>query len=377
MFGGIILGFLKVLESYVVIDNKGVQKMRESIFIENPLMTSQERSRKLIHQIHETVNTNLNGVALELMPKIRTLILHRSIKDNSILVTYSDIVHSIAELNLPLEDTIDSIKAWYELHLRGSEISIIELIDYIKAIQINQATIQMTEAAIDERSKPLKVPHTPFFNRKRLVALSSIGLITLLISSFINSDTSNPNGITFGENSISFANAQELLPISTTEIGYFNELIDLNDSHATAGIPEFLKYHAVDKAALQAYLKSRNSILADAPYFDGILSVSEEYDLHPLLMFAITGQEQGYVNKENPNHLKIANNPFNVYTSWRKYNTDIEDSTAIAAGTVITILRKRPADKNPFKWINTRYAEDKNWARGVEMIFNFLRQFEL
>lgn len=377
MFGGIILGFFKILESYIVIDNKRVQTMRESIFIENPLMTSQERSRMLIHQIHKTINSNLDGITPEMIPKIRTLILKRSIKDTGILVTYSDIIHSIAELDLPLEDTIDNIKAWYELHLRGSSISIIDLIDYIKSIQIYQAPVEISETIVEEVYESLNLPPRRFYYKKSLVVLCSIGLIALLISVFINDDTVETNGIAFGEKSISFANAQELLPISTTEAGYFNELIDLNDSHATAGIPEFLKYHAVDRAALQAYLRSRNSILADAPYFEGILKVSEEYDLHPLLMFAITGQEQGYVNKENPNHLKIANNPFNVYTSWRKYNTNIEDSTAIAAGTVITILRKRPADKNPFRWINTRYAEDENWARGVEMIFNFLRQFEL
>jgi len=383
MFGGNLVGFLEILESYVVIDNSKVQKLRESIFIENPLMTNEERSRHLIKKIHTIINDELSGIDEEHLRKIRTLVLHRSVKNNSIIITYSDIIQTIAELNLSLEETIEDVKAWYDIHLSGSEISLIQLTDYIKTLQElykPEEPVEQVLATPDEGTD-IEIPRKDAFILKKRFILGAIGAV-LVFAAFIalNEPTIEEPTIEPLEReyqSISFMSAQSLFDISTTEESYFNESIQFHTALDAPGVPEYLNYHSIDKGGLQAYLRSRNSILAELPYFEGIITVSKEYDIHPLLMFAITGQEQGYVNKENPNHLKIANNPFNVYTSWRKYNTDIEDSTAIAAGTVITILRKRPAGENPFKWINTRYAEDKNWARGVEMIFNFLMQYEL
>jgi putative ABC transport system permease protein len=392
MFGGNLVGFLEILESNVVIDNTKVQKLREKIFIENPLMTSEERSRRLIRKIHTIINQELSGIDPIHIPKIRTLVLHRSIKEHSILITYSDIIECLAELNLSLEEMIDSIKNWYEQHLRGSEISLIELIDYIKVIQDLYAPIVEEEAQRVEEVIPevIEIPGEDTFTKKKrtgLITFVSIAGLVILFTSLLpnaelekskdNEPESSPIIIGVPMSTISFRNIQEVLQAETIEHGYFHESINYHASLEESGIPSYLTYHKIDLIGLKNYLTSRNSILAETPYFEGILKVSEEYNIHPLLMFAITGQEQGYVSKENPNHLKIANNPFNVYNSWRKYNTDIEDSTSIAAGTVVTILRKRPAGENPFKWVNTRYAEDKNWSRGVEMIFNFLLQFEL
>lgn len=384
MFGGNLVGFLEILESNVIIDSTRVQKLRETIFIENPLMTNEERSRRLIRKIHAIINQELSGIDPIHIPKIRTLVLHRSIKEHSILITYSDIIQSLSELNLSLEEMIDSIKNWYEQHLRGSEISLIDLIDYIKGIQeLYMPTIEDTAKKDEEElSELIEIPGEDAFTKKKRIGLATflgIAGLTILLTSVLPNAQSKKSFDTSNDlsGSISFREVQELLQVETIEHSYFYESINYHTTLEKSGIPSYLTYHTVDLIGLRNYLTGRNSILAETPYFEGILKVSEEYDIHPLLMFAITGQEQGYVNKDNPNHLKIANNPFNVYNSWRKYNTDIKDSTAIAAGTVVTILRKRPAGENPFKWVNTRYAEDKNWSRGVEMIFNFLLQFEL
>lgn len=395
MFGGNLVGFLEILESNVIIDNTKVQKLREKIFIENPLMTNEERSRRLIRRIHTIINQELSGIDPIHIPKIRTLVLHRSIKEHNILITYSDIIECLAELNLSLEEMIESIKNWYEQHLRGSEISLIELIDYIKVIQdlyapVVEEVAEIVEMVDEAAPELIEIPGEDTFTKKKRTGLITFvgvtGVIILFTSLLPNAELEesqdndiepSPIIIDAPMSTISFKNIQEVLQAETIEHGYFHESINYHASIEESGIPSHLTYHKIDLIGLKNYLTSRNSILAETPYFEGILKVSEEYDIHPLLMFAITGQEQGYVNKNNPNHLKIANNPFNVYNSWRKYNTDIEDSTAIAAGTVVTILRKRPAGENPFKWVNTRYAEDKNWSRGVEMIFNFLLQFEL
>jgi putative ABC transport system permease protein len=86
------------------------------------------------------------------------------------------------------------------------------------------------------------------------------------------------------------------------------------------------------------------SLLADEPYFSEIIQAAQDSDIHPFLLFAITGQEQGYVPKDTKKAKQIANNPFNIYNSWDSYNTDIADSARIASKTILSISQDRPAD---------------------------------
>jgi hypothetical protein len=67
--------------------------------------------------------------------------------------------------------------------------------------------------------------------------------------------------------------------------------------------------------------------------------------------------------------LEIANNPFNVFHSWKEYNTTITQSARIAARTVVNSSKNRPDGIDPFTWINRRYAEDQLWADGVRSIW--------
>ena len=134
------------------------------------------------------------------------------------------------------------------------------------------------------------------------------------------------------------------------------------------------KYKEIDKGSLKKYLSDRNSLLMEEPYFSTIINISEEFNLNPLLLFAITGQEQGFVPKSHFNAEQIANNPFNVFNSWQKYNTNIEDSTKIASRTVVNLSKDRPQNVDPFIWINRKYSEDANWSQGVKNIYFNLEQ---
>ena len=133
-----------------------------------------------------------------------------------------------------------------------------------------------------------------------------------------------------------------------------------------------IKYKEIQKDALKKWLNDRNSILAEQPYFNAIIDTAKEYNLNPLVLFAITGQEQSFVQAKKTNAHIIANNPFNVHGSWKKYNTDIFDSSAIAAKTIIRLAKGCPEGTNVFKWINRKYAEDQNWWIGVNKIFKQL-----
>ncbi|MCM3629946.1 hypothetical protein M3194_21665 [Paenibacillus glycanilyticus] len=134
-------------------------------------------------------------------------------------------------------------------------------------------------------------------------------------------------------------------------------------------LPDELRYTEVDKTQLVEYLNSRDSLLAEQPYLDAIIDAAKTFDIHPLFLFAITGQEQAFVPKSNKQAKKIANNPFNVFYSWKDYNTTIHDSARIASQTVLKWSADRPKGKDPIAWINRKYAEDQNWASGVSKIF--------
>lgn len=134
-------------------------------------------------------------------------------------------------------------------------------------------------------------------------------------------------------------------------------------------LPKMYQYEQVDVDKLKSYLQSRESKLAEEPYFSTIVATAKEFNLSAVLLFAITGQEQGFVHRDHEQAAEIANNPFNVFHSWEDYNTTIEDSTAIAARTIVNLSKDRPEDIDPIVWINRKYAEDPNWSKGVSSLF--------
>lgn len=140
-------------------------------------------------------------------------------------------------------------------------------------------------------------------------------------------------------------------------------------------LPADLRYLRVDEQRLRDYLGSRDSLLLDEPYYGTLIDTAWRYDIHPLLLFAITGQEQGFVPRDQPDATLIANNPFNVYHSWQIYNTTIADSADIAARTVLRWARERPPEYDVLVWVNRKYAEDPNWASGVSRLFDTMRSY--
>jgi len=141
-----------------------------------------------------------------------------------------------------------------------------------------------------------------------------------------------------------------------------------------AHLPEYIMYKAVNVSNLKDFLKSRNSLLAEEPYLSTILAVSKDFNLNPLVMFAITGQEQSFVPKSSENAYEIANNPYNVFNSWKKYNTSIEDTSNIAARTIVNLSKNRPTEMDVFTWVNRKYSEDKDWSKAIRSIFKQLEK---
>jgi hypothetical protein len=130
----------------------------------------------------------------------------------------------------------------------------------------------------------------------------------------------------------------------------------------------------IDESSLKNYLQNRNSILAEEPYFSTIINMAMSYDINPLFLFAITGQEQSFVPTSSSNYSKIANNPFNVHGSWKNYNTSIDDSANIVCKTLINLSKNKPSNYDTIEWINRKYATDTSWASNVSNILNMLEK---
>lgn len=137
-------------------------------------------------------------------------------------------------------------------------------------------------------------------------------------------------------------------------------------------IPEYYRYQPLNKVLIQAYLKERASKLSDDYYLDAVDRLARDYYINPILLIAITGQEQGFVPLDHQYADDKINNPYNVFNSWKKYNTDFEDATRICLNTITTAINSRPESVDLIDHLNNKYSEDTQWQRGVKYFYDHL-----
>ncbi|MBO9598018.1 MAG: hypothetical protein J7559_09415 [Cohnella sp.] len=172
----------------------------------------------------------------------------------------------------------------------------------------------IARAAIPIDVPPAAVPSVP--RSRRWIVLSGTSLTALAIAL----------AITIGVLGRVEQAAQE--PIGTTDASIVPQQVEVVRD---VGLPDFLQYADINAPAVKRFLETRDALLAEEPYFGAIVASAKKHGIHPLLLLAITGQEQGFVPRTNKNAKRIANNPFNVFHSWQTYNTNIRDSSDIAA----------------------------------------------
>ncbi len=210
----------------------------------------------------------------------------------------------------------------------------------------------LARAAISVEAPLAPEPSKP--RSRRMVAAAGASLTALAIA----------GAITIGVLSRGEQAAREPIPTADTAPG--PQQVEVVPD---VGLPEFLQYTDINAPAVKDFLEKRDALLAEEPYFGAIVESAKKHGLHPLLLLAITGQEQGFVPRTNKNAKRIANNPFNVFHSWQEYNTNIRDSSDIAARTIAKLAAKRPEGADAFDWFNQTYAEDTGWAKGVSTLF--------
>lgn len=137
---------------------------------------------------------------------------------------------------------------------------------------------------------------------------------------------------------------------------------------------EWFGYRQINHPAFVHYLsQKRLGLVGQSKYYYKIVFLAKQNNLDPLLLFAIIGQEQSFVPFSNKDAYKIINNPFNVFHSWKDFNTDLSESTLIAINTIQNRLSKCPKNQDPFLWLNGIYAEDPNWHVGVKSFYFYFQ----
>ncbi|RUT41389.1 hypothetical protein EJP82_23795 [Paenibacillus anaericanus] len=354
-----------------VLSSQEIVRLKHYIAHKHHGLDPKQRIAILSDAVHRIIESRLPSFPDEVKKQVRYELLLKN--SDSLVIQVDDVLKHCMSLDLYQEDLLLPLSEWTcsksalpvqeevvrDILLRWSQ----ELSPKVSLQALEQEwdqydpTVCMEIAATSEPIIPFK--YKDWFNQKISISLASFFVVVLVIMLINHVVDQQPSA------SVQIADPIQMLESIITEYEE-PKLVD--------GIPTELKYVAIDTKRLQQYLQDKNSILAEEPYLSAIVEASKKFDIHPLLLFAITGQEQGFVRKDNKNVKEIANNPFNVFGSWESYNTTIESSAAIAAKTVFNVSSRRPGASHPIQWLNQTYAEDPNWWEGVTWFFDDMKR---
>ena len=333
---------LNHLKQHTIISSQYVQTLRQSLEKEYPDYTSFQQAQLFAQTLHSILDPTLIPFDAHLQQHIKYTLFKKTLHKEQFSI-----------------DALDILDAYTQLEEVGSHnlLTLTEWINHYQDIPLSLEQVHDLMNYLNQDSSPPK-KSSFFINPLKCLVLSfsvfiAITLVTLykMNSPYLATDTSH-----FDLNSTSIE-----LPIS------------LELATAANYMQPTLQYQEFNQDALRSWLEERNSLLAYEPYFSTIIATAKDFNIHPLLLFSITGQEQNFVPKVHERATEIANNPFNLYGSWKDFNTSIEESSQIVSRTLINLGKDCPKDEDQIKWINKSYAEDPNWHLGVSYFFNELQ----
>ena len=360
------------MEQYILSDGE-IVRLKHYIEDKHRSLEPKQRAPILADAVHRIIESRLPSFPDKVKKQIcyELLVKHRE----SLVIHADDVLQHCMSLDLTQEALLSSLAAWVcnrsdspveEEVVRNNLLHWSQQlmpIDIVSLQALEQAWNQQDPNVCGEiavASEPAApVWNKEWFNHKRSIATACSVAIVLLCILWMP--------LPWDQQSSALAPevAGAVLHLKSNE-NMKKEPVD--------GIPKEFEYVSIDTKRLQQYLRDKDSMLAEEPYLSAIVKASKEFNIHPLLLFAITGQEQGFVPKDHKRVEEIANNPFNVFGSWESYNTTIEGSATIAARTVFNISGRRPGASHPIQWLNLTYAEDPNWWKGVTWFFNEMKR---
>lgn len=348
---------LSELDKIKVLNKSDIANIKNYIHKKYPENHEEENEVILLDAIDKVIYNKLEGLPEDLKGSIKDNVIKNTFEKDKISITLCDVFEACIREEKIIKDFTkelrDLVYSNGKVQITNEDIS--THLETLEFKEIDSNVIVEEELNIEsEVSIKAPVAYRKNFKKTLCIALMAIFIIPLYYVGrgvYINKHKQDE-----AENYVVESDKKE----------------NTSTKHPNLHLPEYMRYKEIDKEKLKEFLNKRESLLAEEPYFSTIVSVAEEFNLNPIVLFSITGQEQSFVPKSHKDANKIANNPFNVFHSWMEYNTDINDAARIASRTVINLSQNRPEDKEPFLWIGRKYAEDKNWGKGARAVFEEL-----
>ena len=386
---------IRQLKQWLVLSLTDLLKIKKYISQKYIKASQEERAEILSNTVHQVLDQNLDGIAKKHKTALKRTILSNTLAQKNYDISKYDIFKSIFELDLPPSDQITLASDWIDkstdLNLDASDI-LEFVIAYSEANDEQYLPETLADTYRELPRKPYFENHKKrpiwdfinfhFLNTEFAITLFIMSIIATTLGSAIIISKPEPKEIKHTIQIIRNLNIKNN-PFTSSPLFLMKTVSvqkSTNDSEVyieyeqpRSSRPPF-SYKFFDFMTLKSYLINvRNGYIGEAPFLNEVIHISKLNDIDPLLLIAIIGQEQNFIPNSSAYKTQIINNPYNVFYSWKKYNTTLSDSTQIAINTIKNSFDKKDReDMDNIEWLNQTYAEDQNWHKGVNEIYNFL-----
>lgn len=323
-------GSAEALKKNVIINAKDIEKIRQKIAVKMPNANENDKAKVLSRAIIRVIDMQISWLSEEHRLKIRRALLdYLIIEGKNELIQY-DVYKICLDYSTKHYEIKDGLENWVKENTFDSPKNIFEYLnDILEKYQLKAA--------------------------KAFMAVATGLLIVLIINNLLG---------------VSLYQANDTL-LDTSQFEWNEEVYYAKLFQMPSAKLQY-KYQDYNYKLIKDYLRARNSMLLEGENLEIIIAKAKAYNIDPLILLAIIGQEQGFVPKDGKYAAKIINNPFNVYHSWMDYNTTLSQSTVIACNTINHVTSRLDYEEDYFYWLNQVYAEDEAWACGVRRIYNIL-----
>lgn len=308
------------------LDQESIRMIRLAVQMDMPDETDREQAKAFAASIHQKMDEHFYGLDTDDREVLKKSVIKAAVKKQTFVMTESEF-RAIAE-DIVSPDELDQLLT--------------------QPLPVEQ----VESAGLKKRWSPVNI--------------SSGSAAAVLVLVFLAGATN------LNTESVETTQLQErVTPFEDTKIS--KQMAESTDRPANE-LPQEMTFHEVDLRGLTEWLEERESLLADEEYIHTIIDVADDFNIHPFVMIAIAGQEQSFVPRDHPSASEMIHNPYNVFHSWRDYNTDLEDSTKIVSRTITTLSADRPEGMDVFQWMNRKYAEHDEWWLGVRYFYDQLTE---
>ncbi|HAS72587.1 MAG TPA: hypothetical protein DCS67_00410 [Clostridiales bacterium UBA8960] len=349
---------IESLKKMIILSFQDLTRIRSSISRTYAHLSSSDRAEILSLAVHNLLNKHLDGIDHEHRESLKINILETTLSRHVYSITKNDVFESIVTMNLPEDVRMHIAESWL---IESAKIDVPKgvLIDYL-----------VTQHQFTKKTVPV---------RKNRVSIAFMLLFTCLaIGLFLFHEKPQTPSVEPNLRSASIVKGYEGLS-QLDRVYLISDVIDgiIVKKTVPFGIGQKeqpFRYDYFHYFNIKHYIATtRKGLIAHPEYFNRVIHLAYLNDIDPLLLFAIIGQEQAFVNEDSSHSLLVVNNPFNVFHSWIDYNTTLRDSTKIAINTIKRRMANIPPGISPFLWLNGVYAEDPNWHYGVSWIYAHLK----